>query len=88
MFQVKEVCRGLFRDKAFVLATADASHSRRRLSWDELGAPSLNDEVANVRRGHEFFVALRRNSVKAGQTIDPEQVSTWWAFRKLWRRVQ
>jgi hypothetical protein len=48
MFRVKEVRRGLLRDKAWVVATADASHARRRLSWDELGAPALKQEEAAV----------------------------------------
>ena len=88
MFHVKEVRRGLFRDKAWVVATADASHARRRLGWDEMGAPALKEEVATVSRGDEFSVAVPRNSVEAGQTIGPEQVDRWSGFRKLWKRLR
>jgi hypothetical protein len=88
MFQVKEVRRGWLRDKAWVVATADASHARRRLGWDELGAPVLKEEVATVNRGDEFSVAVPRKSVEAGQTIGPEQIESWPGFRKLWTRVR
>ena len=78
MFLVKEIRRGLFRDKAHLKkATADATHSRRRLSFDFSGNPNLKDEVATVGYGDEFLIAVPRNSVRAGQTIGPEQVAAW-----------
>ncbi len=87
MFQVKEVRRGLFRDKARIVATANATHARQRLSFDFSGNPTLKEEVATVGRGDEFSIAVPRNSVRAGQTIGPEQVAAWPTFRKLWKRV-
>ena len=88
MFRVKQVRSGLLWDEARVVATSDASHRRGRLGWDRLGAPTLLEEVASVRRGDEFAVTVWRNSVKVGQTISSEEVSNWWAFRKLWKRVR
>ena len=88
MFKVKEVRRGFLRDKAWVVANADASHSRRMLTWDAMGAPDLKHELVDVRVGGEFVIAVRRNSVETGQTINAGQVASWWAFRKLWRRFR
>jgi hypothetical protein len=85
MFLVKRVLRqGFFRDKVLIVATDDASISRKRLGLDLLGAPDIKIECLRVSRGQEFVVALPTGATTEGQQISAEQVSEMRGFSPLW----
>lgn len=87
MFVVRSVLkRGWLRDRAEVVAEADARDVRGRLGWDRVGAPAVGEEAIEVARGEVFTVSLRRGSVRVGQRIGLEEVRRLRGFRRLWKR--
>ena len=89
MFSVKEIVRrGFFGDKVLLAATSDATHSRKRLGFDHVGAPEVWFEAIRVTRGEELLVSLPKGAVAVGQIISPEQVADWPAFERYWITVE
>jgi hypothetical protein len=85
MFVVKEVLsRGFFRDKVLVIATTNASLSRKRLGWDWLQAPDVKTEYLRVSQGAEFVVTLPKDAATEWQQFNKQQVIEMRSFNSLW----
>ena len=85
MFVVKEVLsRGFFRDKVLVVATTDASLSRKRLGWDWLQAPDVKTDYLTVSQGAEFVVTLPKDAATERQQFNEQQVTEMRSFNSLW----